>query len=193
MRRHILSAAFGLLAIGVACKPSYLVHTVVAPEASVARLRSFRIDPVPPPRDGRASAGPYDPMVDNSITNRALRDEIERGFIARGYVLDRFTADFAVAVYASASTELDPAAWDYGYSHGRPGRPWLVDDVSTYTAGTVIVDVFDPGSRELLWRGSATARMSEDPMQDMKELQRVARAIVKRFPQSTAPRLASVR
>jgi hypothetical protein len=57
----------------------------------------------------------------------------------------------------------------------------------------VIVDVFDPGSRELLWRGSATARMSEDPMQDMKELQRVARAIVKRFPRSTAPRLASVR
>lgn len=190
MRGAVRAAIGGMLMVGAAaCAHSYDVHTVQSPDASVTGLRTFRVLPVPPARDGRAGAGSYDPMVDNSITNRALRATIAEAFAARGYLASENQPDFVVAVYASATEALDVTRWDYGYPHWpRGGPPWPGEQVVSYTEGTVIVDVVDPRSRELIWRGSGSARMSEDPAEDTKELERVAKAIVRRFPRA-APRV----
>ena len=193
MRGAVLAAIGGMLMSGVAaCARSYDVHTVMAPDASVTSLRTFRVLPVPPRRDGRAGAGSYDPMVDNSITNRALRATIADAFAARGYLASEHEPDFVVAVYASASEALDVTRWDYGYPHWprHGGPPWPAEQVVSYTEGTVIVDVVDPRSRELIWRGSGSTRMSEDPSADTRELQRVARAVVRRFPKAARRVLA---
>ena len=62
-----------------------------------------------------------------------------------------------------------------------------------YTEGTVIVDVIRPRDRELLWRGSASARMWGEPPTDVKELQKVAAGIIKKYPQAVTQRVVSVR
>ena len=121
MRRFSRAAIGGMLIMGAtACAPSFQVHTVQSPDESVTGLRTFRVLPVPPPRDGRVRAGSYDPMVNNSITNKALRETIVGAFEARGYVARELQADFVVAVYASATEALDVTRWDYGY----PRAPW---------------------------------------------------------------------
>jgi hypothetical protein len=197
MRTAITAAASGLLLmLGAACgRATYDVHTMVAPEAALAQLHSFRLLPVPPRRDGRGPVGAYDPMVSNSITNAALRDAIATALVARGYVIDETQPDFEVAVYASAHEELDVTLWDYGYPHWPVQRGGRLpgDRVETYTAGTVVVDMIDPPTRELWWRGSGTARMTEDPDEDMKELRKVAREIVRRFPPASRRMLAQRR
>ncbi len=185
MRRTMTLLAAGALALSaVACAPTYEVRTMAAPGTRLSELHTFRVLPVPRPRDGRAAGGAYDPMVDNSIANRALREAITTAFQDRGYVVDERTPDFAVAVYASAHERLDVTEWDYGYPYWpwRRGYGRAGDRVSTYTEGTVVVDVVDGRSRELLWRGTGSARLSEDPVADTKELQKVARAIVMKVP-----------
>ena len=183
------AALGGMLALAAAgCAGSYRVRTITAPEAGLAGLATFHVLPAPPPRDGRAraSTGAYDPMVSNSIANRALRERITQAFQARGYALDERAPDFAVAVYASARERLDVTAWDYGYPYwprwGWGGRVPLRERVTEYTEGTVVVDVVRAATRELLWRGTGSTTLSEDPTRDVAELQRVAEAVVKKFP-----------
>src|SRR5258705_9737881 len=100
-------------------------------------------------------------MMVNSISNRALRGDLRQGFEKLGYAVNDSTPDFCVAYYASTNQQLDITAWDYGYSlRPRWWRGWgpryrdmYEPMVTQYTQGTVIVDVFDPKNRELLWRG----------------------------------------
>lgn len=151
--------------------------------------------PGPARRDGRAVTGVDDPMINNSIANRVLRDRIRKAFQDRGYTLDELRPDFAVAFYATSREKLDVTVWDYGYPvwPRSPRWPWAtVRQVSEYTEGTVIVDVIDERTRELLWRGEARATLSDDPAEHVKELARAAETIVARFPLAS-PRTVAAR
>lgn len=174
---QLFAAALTLAAI--ACGPAIQVRTVVSPEANLTNLRTFRILPAPKPRDGRPLPL-HDPMLVNSITNRALRNALIEGFQSRGYVANDSTPDFVVASYASAKHRLDVTFWDYGYAW-RPRwwrgweRPWGEAMVTEYTEGTVIIDVLDPKSKELLWRGRGVA-----------VLNKTVTAILDKFPRAPA-------
>ena len=194
MRRTLTAAWVAALVLGVAsCGPSYDVRTMASPDARFAGMTTFRLLPVPPARDGRAHDGAYDPMVNNSIANRALRSAIADVLVDRGYSEVSGRADFEVAVYASARDRLDVTTWDYGYPYW-PRRPWNTpaERATQYTEGTVVVDVVTPITRELLWRGTGSTRLIEEPTADTRELQSVARAIMKKFPRAT-PRTVAER
>ena len=174
-----------ILSLSSGCAPSYDVHTMAAPKVALTEFRSFHLLPTPRRTDGYAPTGAFDPMVSNSITNRALRATVQEAFKSRGYIDVEWMPDFVVAVYASARDKLDLTQWQYAYS--RWPRWWSVgvSPVATeYKEGTVIVDVINPETLDLLWRGSATATLGDNPDENAKELQKAAMAIVAKFPRA---------
>jgi hypothetical protein len=173
-----------LLALAVgSCASTIEVRTIVAPEASLTTQRTFRLLDAPVRRDGRPTTGADDPMVNNSIANRALRERITRAFTARGYQLVEREPDLVVAFYASAREALDVAVWDYGFPvRSRWPRPMYQQVVTEVTEGSVVVDVIDPRTQELLWRGEGRARLSSDPAENVKELARAAEKVVRKYP-----------
>lgn len=126
-------------------------------------------------------------MLNNSITNRALRDAIEAAFVRRGYVVADAAPDFEVAFYASARDKLDLSAWDYGYVR-RPGwwrgwgPRWGGPSLMEYTEGSVVIDVIDAQSRELLWRGHGVSVVSDQPKEYVKDLREAVDAILAKWP-----------
>ena len=56
--------------------------------------------------------------------------------------------------------------------------------VIEYSEGTMVVDVFEPESRRLHWRGSVQGELheEEDWVKRRKRLQRAMRDLLKRFP-----------
>ena len=166
---------------------------MAAPDVSLNDLHFFRMLPNPDRRDGRPVTGEDDPMVANSIANRALRERIIKSFQDRGYALDNRSADFAVAFYASAREKLDVTRWDYGYPFypGWPRYPQHAPAVTQYTEGSVVIDVVRPGSRQLLWRGVGTAVLTDDPIENVTQLTKAAEAIVAKFPEATRRVVAS--
>jgi hypothetical protein len=64
-------------------------------------------------------------------------------------------------------------------------------NVTTYTEGQVIVDVVDPRSQQLLWRGQGAEPVSTDPAQYARDLQNVVGAIIAKFPHATPAAVAS--
>jgi hypothetical protein len=141
-------------------------------------------------------------MLVNSISNRALRSDLAQEFAGLGYVASDSNPDFCVAYYASTNQKLDVTYWDYGYAY-RPhwwggwgrhyGRGWGGDwgiasapTVTQYTQGTVIVDVIDPKTKDLLWRGQGVAAVADNEAQYEQDLKKTVEAIVDKFPAASA-------
>lgn len=187
---RVMYASIALATVG--CGPSIEVRTMASPDRGLSGLHTFRVLPGPTRRDGRAVTGADDPMISNSIANRAIREKIEMAFLRRGYLTTERHPDFAVAFYATAREKLDVTVWDYGYpfypAWPRYGRP--TQTVTEYTEGSVIIDVIDPRSRELLWRGEGKARLSDDMSKNVELLAKAAEAIIAEFPQPTGPLVA---
>ncbi|HET9424718.1 MAG TPA: DUF4136 domain-containing protein [Gemmatimonadaceae bacterium] len=185
--RSILQASTLAFAMGVsACNRGIEVRTMSGPDARFDDLRAFRVLPGPSRRDGLTPAGTDDPMISNSIANRALRDRITTTLQERGYRLDERDPDFGVAFYATVKEKLDVTTWDYGYPASprwpRYPSPMLVQ----YTEGTVVIDMVRLEPRELLWRGEGKAELSDDPVRNIQQLADAAAAIIGKFPE--APR-----
>src|SRR4030088_1450209 len=188
------------------------VRTSVEPSANLAGLHTFYVLPAPT-RSANAPLPANDPMLDNSITNRALCADLKTALQSRGYIpTSRQGADFLVAYYAGTSQKLDTTYWgptfDPGWRYqyrGRRGWAWPYYGASYYgygmanpwggqrmsvsssTQGQVIVDLTDPKTNELIWRGQGVEPVSTDPTQYANQLQGVVNAIVARFPQATQP------
>jgi hypothetical protein len=189
MRSNLwLAAAAVALA---SCGPAVRVSTTVAPNARFEHLGRFRVLTPPNRPDGRRL--PNDPMLVNSITNEAMRSTIVDAFKSRGYALDPGNPDFNVAYYASARERLDVTMWDYGYP-GRWGgwgpRP-MYATARPFTEGTVIIDVIDSKSNDLLWRGRGVSAVSDDPEEFQKSLREAVNAIIKKFPVISPPHVVA--
>jgi hypothetical protein len=185
-----------ILTLG-ACASVPQVRTAVSPEGDVRNLHTFTI--LPAPRHLGGGEGPNDPMRVNSGSNRALRNALLQGLASRGYTVVDTSPDFAVAYYATAQDKLDIMRWDYGYAwwprwwHGWGLRgPVGPTETTEYGSGTVVVDVIDAKTRELLWRGKGLARVSDDERGYELDLQKTVTAIVARFPRAR-PSIARVR
>jgi hypothetical protein len=209
MRSKILlttiTGAFALTA--VACSSGIQVRTSVAPDASLAGLHTFSVLAAPERSSSAPVLSANDPMLNNSITNQQLRNDLVQGFEAKGYTLNASNPDFEVAYYAGTKEKMDTTYWNpgpryrygyrgYGFRSNRFAWAWPYYSgygfgytpsmqVQEYTQGCVIVDVIDPKTQELLWRGQGVATVSADPATYSKDLAQSVTAILKKFPQTT--------
>jgi hypothetical protein len=196
MRIALLVPTAAVVALA-GCASAVQVRTALSPDASMSGLHTFRVEPTPKPSIA-STQSTNDPMLVNSISNRALRADLRQGFEKLGYAASDSSPDFCVAYYASTTQQLDITAWNYGYSF-RP-RWWRAGwgprygaaydpMVTQYTQGTVIVDVFDPKTKDLLWRGQGVAPVSDNQEQYVQDLQTTVGSILAKFP-AAAPRVA---
>ena len=179
------ATSVALLVILAGCG-SVQVDTSVSPDARFDRRRTFQIMSVPERRQGR-STSVLEPMIESSGANRALREEIGKDLATKGFVATTDRADFAVAYYATAREKLDVTRWDYGYAW-RPfwWRGWRRGPAATvteYNQGTVIVDVIDPATKQLLWRGRGVSPVSDNAEKYQEGVRKAIDAILAKFPQ----------
>lgn len=205
-----LTGAFALTAL--ACSSGVQVRTSLAPDESLAGLRTFSVLEAPERSNNAPTLPNDDPMLTNSITNQQLRNDLVQGFQGKGYTLSTANPDFQVAYYAGTKEKMDTTYWNpgpgwrygyrgfgfrrsrfasawpwYGAGYGLGAFPYGANvQVQDYTQGTVIVDVIDPQTMELIWRGQGVANVSDDPGTYAKDLAESVSAILKKFPQAGA-------
>ena len=214
MRQTILrvSTAAAIALASISCASGGVrVRTTAAPDADLAALHTFRVLDAPQRRADAPALPAGDPMHNNSITNRQLRADLVRELTQKGYIAEATAPDFLVAYYAGTMAKMDTtywvpdAGWRYGYrrfglygSRFRSAWPWYgyaspypTMEVSSYISGAVIIDVIDPKTMELLWRGQGEATVSDDPNKYAMDLNQSVVAILKEFPQANGMRVIS--
>ncbi len=135
-----------------------------------------------------------DPLVDNDLMNKRVQRSVESELAALGYTKAGVDdgADFFVTYHVSAEDKIsaDSFRGHYGYypcwrgcfGYGFGGHDHDVS-VRQYKQGTFMIDVIDPASRELMWRGVAGKRLnSGTPAERDDYVRSIVNAILMEFP-----------
>ena len=54
--------------------------------------------------------------------------------------------------------------------------------LETYVVGTLVIDLFDSRTRQLIWRGWSTDALPDDPKKQTKKLDKEIEKLFKNFP-----------
>lgn len=176
--KGLVLATAALLVAGCTPLP---VRTMTAPNARLTGYSTYRFLDAPRLAFGTATDA-NDPMLGGSAANRLLRERIAATLEARGYVADEHAADIAVAFYAAVRPDVDVTRWSYGYPFIPDWPRWPVPPLPSATEGRIIVDVVDPGTKAILWRGEATTRLTGDVDANLRSVADLAASVVERVP-----------
>lgn len=199
-RYRMIGSVLSVITLAGCVFPGHVdVATMQAPGATFTTQRSFRILPMLQDRAIQSNAATADdPMLENSITGREVRQDIAQALVSRGYLRRRDSADLAIAYYIGSRTSLVVTDYDYGY----PFSDWKMPNTSTgqiatseseYKQGTVIVDVLDGAARRVLWRGVGQSDVPSDPNHYARALSKAVGAVIARFPGRAAESSVSSR
>jgi len=136
--------------------------------------------PGPSPRTG-------DPRLDNDLLDRRVRGAVERELAARGFQRVEADPTFFVEYHTALASKVQVRSIgsSYGYGPGNwaavaPGGTFA----RTYDEGSLILDVVDAESRDLVWQGIAWAEVypTDSPAEREKKINEAVREILERFP-----------
>ena len=139
----------------------------------------------------------------DKILNQFDKDRIEKSFADefrnRGInVVDR-DGDIIVSLYIVVDQKTGttaytnhygaggPYGWYGGYGYGA-GWGWGMGYSTTsyheydYLVGTLVCDVFDSKSKNLVWQGVVSGEIDENPKNRERNIPRVVKELMKRFP-----------
>lgn len=138
------------------------------------------------------------PLHKSSLTDKRIQQSIEAAFAERGIFRKAGNPDFLVGYhyFVEKKTRQVPnsygspfmGGWGWGF---RPwgwgwGMPFYGGGFRTYTterydAGTLVVDIVDAQTRDLVWRGSFEQAIS-NPAQLTRQLSRQVAKIMDKYP-----------
>jgi hypothetical protein len=167
-----------MLSFVVGCS-TMTIQTDYAPESAgtISAYRTYAWLPHPSGGDTR---------VNNPIVASRVESAVDATLGAKGYGKTVAAgADFLVGWHAALDGRVDIETVNryYGYNWGRWYGPRAVisqDYVREYEEGTLILDIVDKASNELVWRGSAQAEVDMNASPDERQ-QRITDAVQQIF------------
>jgi len=160
-------ACLGLLVVLTGCSP-ISVRTDYDEEVDFAAYESFQWMPVLKKKDKRI-------IKKNSFLDRRIRRAVEHELENRGYHVEVGDATDALLAYHIV-VEDHVAVDHYGYRYRGPRY-----HARRYREGTIIVDIIDSETRELIWRGAASGQVGH-PNGDPEQIKVAVAKIFEKYP-----------
>jgi len=171
-KRSIALAA--ATACGLAACTGIRVDTDYDPNADFASLETYSWME-------RKKTG--NPRLDNDLLHQRVRRAVDAQLREKGYGRVVSDADFLVVEHfvIEKQTDVNTYVSSYGY---RLGPVYTETYVDQYEVGTVILDVVNADTRQMMWRGSAEGRIHENmtPEQRAERARVVAEKLLADFP-----------
>ena len=133
----------------------------------------------------------------NDLSERRVLTEIDQAITAKGWKKVESGADVQVVLHGATDTKHDVNTFysgmggygGYGY-RGMGGAGMGMGTASTtvteYRVGTLVVDIFDPKTKTLVFRGTAEDELSDKPEKNAKKLEKASEKLFKNFPPGSA-------
>ena len=132
--------------------------------------------------------GERNPEVNDLVHNRivnALRSNLE----AKGLKEVDSNPDVFVTYYGDDNerTVIDTNHYGYGYGAGwgwggGMGMAGSTTTVRTYKEGTIVVDIYWAGDKQLIWRGTVTGTISDNPQKNEKNIVKGIAKMFEKYP-----------
>ena len=128
---------------------------------------------------------------DNSSEDQLINQEIKRAvdeqLAQKGLTRVDRNADLQVGYHAATHQEVNLNLFGSGWGGRGYGGPWdgsVTGQTSTISVGTLVVDLYDPARKQLVWRGDATKTidLKKDPDKNYRNLQKAMAKLFKNYP-----------
>lgn len=149
---------------------------------------------------GETKLDAENPLYKSDLINDNIRRTVKTEFAKRGITHSTDKPDFIVSyhTYTEKKEQATPGAfypgafypfgfypvWGFRYMYGW-GFPYygygMPPRVESYTEGTLIIDVTDRTSGELIWRGTVSGNI-DNTANLQKQIEKGVRAIMKKYP-----------
>jgi hypothetical protein len=142
---------------------------------------------------GKAESRVTSPEYKSDLIDKKIKTSVEKEFAKRGIVHNRKNPDFVVSFQTVTEKKAEHTGpYYYGfrpfypfsfYRYGGFGFPYWGAGPSmyTYTEGTLIIDIRDKATNELVWRGSVNGNVN-NVAGLQKQLDKAVKAIMKKYP-----------
>jgi hypothetical protein len=132
--------------------------------------------------------------VMNDFDKKRLRDAIQDEMRSRQFELVESGSDMAICLFVVVDKKTSTTAYSNyyggaGYGRGRRyGGGWGGGYATTtysendYLQGTLVFDMYDTQTKDLLWQGVATGTVSEKPEKREKKIPKAVKKLMKKFP-----------
>src|SRR5262249_52247072 len=119
-----------------------------------------------------------EPQTQNPLMKQRIIDAVNAQLEAKGLRLTSGNADLAISPNVATQERHtlqsfydDFPGWGWHRMWGpAPGQ--VMTTVETYQVGTLVVDLFDTHSKEVVWWGSAMGTVSDKPEKNVKKLEK---------------------
>ena len=126
----------------------------------------------------------------NDLSQRRVLAEIEEAITAKGWKKVADNPNVVVVLHGATQTKRNASTFysgmggGYGGYHygGFGGMGTASTVVNEYQVGTLVVDIFDAKSKNLVFRGTAEDEISDNPDKNKKRLEKAATKLFKDFP-----------
>ena len=125
----------------------------------------------------------------NQLSEKRVVSEIEQALTEKGWTKAEATPDALVVIHGATEKEKSLNTFysggygGYGWrGYGAGGMGSATTTTSEYTVGTLVVDIFDAKSKQLLFRGIAQDEISDKPDKNAKKVAKAAYKMFKDFP-----------
>jgi hypothetical protein len=131
-----------LICFTAACAVAQTINVEFDPAADFKRYHTFAI------RDGELNS--QSPALNSELVRKRIDADIERYLTARGLIKVTGPSDLNVRYRLGAARKQEVEAYPAGW------RGWGTRVVAVpFTEGTLVIDLRDPTTRGLVWRGIA--------------------------------------
>jgi hypothetical protein len=164
------------LLVMVACAPSVSVNYDYDKNVDFTPLKNYAWLPPPEHPTGTVEAE----IQRNSLLDSRIKGAVNDQLAAKGYQSNSEQPDILLTYHTGTKDKIDVTDWGYGYGpHGYGG--WYGGggmDVYQYTEGTLILDIIDADTKNLVWRGSMQGTLDPGASTEKREA-RIKDAVAK--------------
>ncbi|SFM23271.1 DUF4136 domain-containing protein [Variovorax sp. OV329] len=130
------------------------------------------------------------PTGGSPLTQQRIADGIDAKLKAKGWQLAP-DGDVRIAAHVATQERRDYTTYyntmGYGWGWGGFGPGVATTTAYTYEVGTLVVDMFDAGTKRAIWRGTATATLPDNSDATPALLQASLDKMFADFPPGSAP------
>ena len=125
----------------------------------------------------------------NDLSERRVLTEFDEAIAAKGWKKVADNADVQVVLHGATQTKRNASTFysgmggygAYGYG-GWGGMGSASTVVNEYKVGMLVVDIFDPKTKTLIFRGTAEDEISDNPDKNVKRIEKASTKMFKDFP-----------
>lgn len=126
----------------------------------------------------------------NPITEKTVQEDIQSGLAAKGWQpASEGQADAEVLIHGSSQQKQNLNTFYTGMGggwgwrgFGGMGMATSTTTTSEYTEGTLLVDIYDTKTKQLIWRGTATDEVKTKQDKREKQISKASEKLFKKFP-----------